>query len=80
MVKTIRVSEDYHTWLSSHKRPDETMGETIRRLTHAPPPAEPILTDDQAEEMQEAISRLRESDRNRRSRVAETLEEADIDR
>ena len=79
MVKTIRVSEDYHTWLSSHKRPDETMGETIRRLTHAPPPVEAILTDDQAEDMQETISRLRESDRTRLSRVAESLEEADID-
>lgn len=80
MVKTIRVSEDYHTWLSSHKRPDETMGETLRRLTHAPPPAEPVITDEQAEEMQEAIDSLRERDRNRLSQTAETLEESNHSR
>lgn len=79
MVKTIRVSEDYHQWLSSHKRPDETMGETLRRLTHTPPPAEPVISDDQAAEMQEAIETLRERDRNRLSRVAENLQEPDID-
>ena len=79
MVKTIRVSEEYHQWISSHKRPGETMGETLRRLTHTPPPAEPVITDEQATEMRDAIETLRESDRNRLSRVAENLQGTDID-
>lgn len=79
MVKTIRVSEEYHRWLASHKGADETMGETLRRLTHTPPPAEPIITDEQATEMRDAIEKLRESDRNRLSRVAERFEESSID-
>lgn len=79
MVKTIRVSEEYHQWLSSHKRSDETMGETLRRLTHTPPPAEPVITDDQATEMRDAIETMRENDRNRLARVAESFQETDID-
>jgi hypothetical protein len=79
MVKPVRVSENYHRWLSSHKRPDETMGETLRRLTHTPPPTEPVISDDQATEMRDAIETLRESDRNRLSRIAENLRETDID-
>ncbi|RRJ32682.1 hypothetical protein [Halocatena pleomorpha] len=71
MVKTIRVPEEYHRWLASHKRDDETMGETLRRLTHTPPPAEPIISDKQATETRDAIEKLRKSDRNRLTRVAE---------
>jgi len=33
MVKTIRISEDYHEWLTAHNEPDETMEETLRRMT-----------------------------------------------
>jgi negative regulator of replication initiation len=79
MTKTIRVSEEYHQWLSSHKRADETMGDTLRRLTHTPPPTEPIITDEQATEMRDAIETVRESDRNRLSRVAESLRETTLD-
>lgn len=56
------------------------MGETVRRLTHAPPPAEPVITDEQAAEMEAAIDKLREGDRERLSRVAETFAETDIER
>jgi negative regulator of replication initiation len=78
-MKTIRVSEEYHQWLSSHKRPDKTMEETLRRLTHTPPSAEPTITDEQATEMGDAIETLRERDHNRLSRVTENLQGTDID-
>lgn len=29
MVKTIRVSEEYHEWLRAHKERGETMEETL---------------------------------------------------
>lgn len=79
MVKTIRVSEEFHRWLASHKGDDETMSETLRRLTHTSPPAEPIITDEQATEMRDAIETLRESDRNRHSQVAEHFGESGVD-
>ena len=40
MVKTIRVSEEYHEWLSAHKKDDETMEETLRRMTRGPHPSD----------------------------------------
>jgi predicted CopG family antitoxin len=67
MVKTIRVSEEYHAWLSAHKRDDETMEETLRRMTRGPNPADVagLLTKDEAEDAKEAIKDLRDRDRSR---------------
>jgi predicted CopG family antitoxin len=79
MTKTVRVPDEYHEWLKSHKREDETMGETIRRLTHAPPPAEAVLTDEEADGMREAIARRREAGRGRRARIAERMGEIEFD-
>jgi predicted CopG family antitoxin len=78
MVKTIRVPDEYHEWLSAHKREDETMGEALRRLTHGPPPAEAVLSEAQADEMREAVERVREGDRDRLKRVADRLDDADL--
>lgn len=80
MVKTIRVPDEYHEWLKVHNQEGETMGDTLRRLTQAPPPVEAALTDDQAADMREAIEHLRASDRERLSHVAARLDEADLDR
>lgn len=79
MVKTVRVPDEYHEWLKNHKREGETMGEALRRLTHAPPPAEPVLTETEADGMREAVERLREADRERLSRVADRLDAGDIE-
>ena len=60
MVKTIRVSEEYHEWLSAHKREDETMEETLHRMTRGPHPDDVagLLTTDEAEEAKEAVKHL----------------------
>ena len=69
MVKTIRVSEVYHDWLKAHSREDETMEETLRRLTRGPHPKEVVgaLSPEQADEVEAAIDELNErgSDRLR---------------
>lgn len=67
MVKTIRVSESYHEWLSAHKRDDETMEETLRRLTRGPNPGDVagLLSESEAEIAKDAVSRLRDRDTGR---------------
>jgi hypothetical protein len=67
MVKTIRVSEEYHEWLSAHKKSDETMEETLRRMTRGPPPSDVagLLSEEEAETAKEAVNRLRGRDRDR---------------
>ena len=67
MVKTIRVSEEYHEWLNGHKRADETMEETLRRMTRGPHPSDVagLLSETEAEEAKAAVQRLRGGDRDR---------------
>jgi predicted CopG family antitoxin len=67
MVKTIRVSEEYHEWLNAHKEDDETMEETLRRMTRGPHPSDVagLLTEEEAEDAKEAVGRLRGGDRDR---------------
>ncbi len=79
MVKTIRVSEEYHEWLTAHKRDDETMEETLRRMTRGPHPADVagLLSDAEAEEAKEAVERLRGGDRDRFDAAREAFEDED---
>lgn len=67
MVKTIRVSEEYHQWLNAHKKDGETMEETLRRMTRGPHPSDVagLLSESEAEEAKAAVDRLREGDRTR---------------
>ena len=67
MVKTIRVSEEYHKWLSAHKEGDETMEETLRRMTRGPHPGDVagLLTEEEAGDAKEAVNRLRGRDLDR---------------
>jgi len=76
MVKTIRVSEEYHAWLSAHKREDETMEETLRRMTRGPHPDDVagLLTEDEAETAKRAVKRLRTRDRDRLDAARSTFE------
>ncbi|MFT4932326.1 MAG: hypothetical protein ACI91T_002217 [Natronomonas sp.] len=77
MVKTIRVSEEYHAWLSAHKREDETMEETLRRMTRGPHPDDVagLLTEDEAETGKRAVKRLRSRDRDRLGAARSTFED-----
>ncbi len=67
MVKTIRVSEAYHEWLAAHKREDETMEETLRRMTRGPHPEDVagLLSEAEADEAKEAVEGLRDRDESR---------------
>ncbi|MFC6824981.1 hypothetical protein [Halopelagius fulvigenes] len=81
MVKTIRVSEEYHKWLDAHKRDDETMEDTLRRITRGPHPDDVagLLSKEEAEEAKAAVERLRGRDRDRldAARAAFKSENAD---
>ncbi|MEF8777560.1 MAG: hypothetical protein V5A36_01475 [Natronomonas sp.] len=79
MVKTIRVSEEYHEWLSAHKEGDETMEETLRRMTRGPHPSDVagLLTEREAENAKEAVDRLREGDRDRLAAARDAFESED---
>ncbi|WP_424016885.1 hypothetical protein ACOZ4N_13485 [Halorientalis pallida] len=81
MVKTIRVSEEYHEWLRGHKRDDETMEETLRRMTRGPNPEDVagLLSEDEAEEAKEAVSDLRSRDRSRFDAASDAFESEDED-
>lgn len=76
---TIRVSDEFREWVKAHKREDETMEETLRRLTRGPHPSDVagLLSAEEAEELKEAVDRLREGDaeRKRRARGAFSTDE-----
>ncbi|MDR5656004.1 hypothetical protein RH831_02265 [Halodesulfurarchaeum sp. HSR-GB] len=76
MVKTIRVSEEYHEWLSAHKNEGETMEETLRRMTRGPPPGDVagLLTEVEARNAKEAVERFRNGDRDRLESARDAFE------
>ena len=78
MGKTIRVSDDFHGWIKAHKADDETMEETLRRLTRGPNPEDVagLLTPEEAERAKSAVADLRERDDDRLRRAREAFEDA----
>jgi len=79
MSKTIRISEEFHELVRAHNHEDETMEETLRRLTRGPDPkvlAEVISDGDEqaAATLREAIERNRERGRERRGRLRRRFE------
>jgi hypothetical protein len=81
MVKTIRVSEEYHEWLRAHKRDDETMEETLRRMTRGPHPDDVagLLTESEAADAKDAVSGLRGRDRDRLAAARNAFDDEDTD-
>ncbi|MFB6308060.1 MAG: hypothetical protein ABEH35_01900 [Haloarculaceae archaeon] len=81
MVKTIRVSEEYHEWLSAHKEDGETMEETLRRMTRGPYPDDVagLLTEAEASEAKDAVDRLRGRDRDRLDAARSAFDGEDTD-
>jgi hypothetical protein len=79
MVKTIRVSEEYHEWLSAHKRDDETMEETPRRMTRGPHLSDVagLLIEAEAEDAKRAVDRLCGRDRDRLDAAHDVFESED---
>lgn len=82
MVKTIRVSKEYHDWLSAHKRDGETMEETLRRMTRGPNPDDVagLLTEAEAEDAKRAVDRLRTRDSERLEAAESVFEVEETDR
>jgi hypothetical protein len=75
MSKSVRVSEEFHEFVKSHSRDDETMEETLRRLIGGPDPEEVagILSSQTAEEMRERIEKRR-SDTGEKRELRERFE------
>ncbi|MFW6436686.1 MAG: hypothetical protein ACOCYZ_03540 [Halococcoides sp.] len=61
MSKSVRISEEFHTFVAAHNRDGETMEETLRRLVGGPHPEDVagILSSETAEEMRERIAKRR---------------------
>lgn len=64
MSKSVRISEELHAFIKSHKREDETMEETLRRLIGGPHPADVagILSSETAERMRNRLEDKHEAD------------------
>jgi hypothetical protein len=75
MGKTIRVSDEFHGWITAHSRDDETMEETLRRLTRGPDPetVAGLLSEAEAERAKGAVRDLRDRDADRTEQAAETF-------
>lgn len=60
----MRISEELHSYISAHKREDETMEETLRRLIGGPHPEDVagILSDETAEGMRERLDAKADAD------------------
>lgn len=78
MVKTIRVSEEFHALLKAHTRAGETMEDALRRLVGGPAPevlAELIGTDPEtAREIRKSLEARRDGGRARRAAIRDRSE------
>lgn len=64
MSKSFRVSEEFHEFVAAHKRDDETMEKTLRRLIGGPHPEDVagILSEETAEEIRDRLDEKRRVD------------------
>ncbi|QGA83851.1 hypothetical protein [Halomicrobium sp. LC1Hm] len=77
MSKMIRVPDEFHAWVKAHNRDDETMFETLRRLTREPEPEAlaGILSSEQVDEARAAAERFGGRDEDRLERAREAFDE-----
>jgi hypothetical protein len=76
MSKSFRVSPEFHEYVKSHKRDDETMEETLRRLIGGPDPDEVsgILSDETADSIEAQLEKKRERAVEGKNDLAERFE------
>lgn len=76
MSKSVRVSEEFHAFVKAHKREDETMEETLRRLIGGPHPEDVagILSSETAALMRDRLEEKRESDIGDKGELRERFE------
>jgi len=76
MSKSVRISESLHERIRAHKRDDETMEETIRRLIGGPDPEEVagIFSSETADAIEEGLGRKHETGVERKADLKELFE------
>ena len=76
MSKSVRISEEFHEFVTAHKRVDETMEETLRRLIGGPHPEDVagIVSSETATEMRERLETKRETDAEGKQEIRERFE------
>jgi hypothetical protein len=74
--KSVRISEEFHEFVKAHKREDETMEETLRRLIGGPHPenVSGILSSETAEQMRERLEEKRDRDVEDKRELRERFE------
>ena len=77
MTKMIRVPDEYHAWVKAHNRDDETMFETLRRLTREPTPGEleGILSSEDVTAARNAAAQFGGRDTERFEKAREAFED-----
>ncbi|MDF9746539.1 hypothetical protein [Natrinema salsiterrestre] len=76
MSKSVRISEEFHEFVTSHKREDETMEETLRRLIGGPDPEDVagILSSETADAMRDHLEDKRQRDVEDKRELRERFE------
>ncbi|MFC3958053.1 hypothetical protein [Halovivax cerinus] len=76
MSKSMRISEEFHEYIASHKRDEETMEDTLRRLIGGPHPeaVAGILSSETAETMRSKLDAKREADIAEKREMRERFE------
>lgn len=76
MSKSVRISEEFHEFVMAHKREDETMEETLRRLIGGPNPKDVagILSSETATAMRDRLENKRETDAKEKRGLRERFE------
>lgn len=78
MSKSVRLSDEAYERLVAHRRDDETLSEVVLRLTGERSLSEPagVLTDEQADAIENAIEERRERRRGQLEAVADRMRES----
>ena len=76
MSKSVRISEELHEFVKAHKREDETMEETLRRLIGGPHPEDVagILSSETATAMRDRLENKRKTDAEEKHKLRERFE------
>ena len=76
MSKSVRVSEEFHEFVKAHKRENETMEETLRRLIGGPHPEDVagILSSETATAMRYRLENKRRTDAEAKHKFRERFE------
>ena len=76
MSTSVRISEEFHEFVTAHKREDETMKETLRRLIGGPRPEDVagILSLETATAMRDRLEGAHETDTEAKHELRERFE------